>query len=250
MQYLFAKANQSLVTQLAWSKVLLAFDYDGTLAPIVNDRAAAQMRPRTWSLMRELCDLYPCAVISGRSVRDVRARVEGLPLAAVVGNHGLEPGTRLQEYRTLVSQIRPALVESLSRFQGVDVEDKTYSLAIHYRRARAKRVVRAAIRELLAATTWPVRVIPGKLVVNVVPQGAPHKGQAVERLRRSLGVDTVFFVGDDITDEDVFAIDQPGRFFGVRVGRSQSSCAAFFLRNQREMDRLLGQFVAQRRRRA
>jgi trehalose 6-phosphate phosphatase len=93
-------------------------------------------------------------------------------------------------------------------------------------------------------------VIGGKLVVNVLPPGAPHKGVALERERHRLGCDTALFVGDDETDEDVFALDRPGRLVTVRVGRARATQASYCLRGQAEIDRLLGRLIALREERA
>ena len=67
MNRILSAANVDVLAQYAWSRVLLAFDFDGTLAPIVPDRDDARMRPRTRALLEEICRRYPCAVISGRS---------------------------------------------------------------------------------------------------------------------------------------------------------------------------------------
>src|SRR5262245_40698452 len=75
MEYLFARENEHLLTQLAWTRPLLGFDFDGTLAPIVADRHSATMRGTTARLMRRLCELYPCAIVSGRSRVDLNARL-------------------------------------------------------------------------------------------------------------------------------------------------------------------------------
>jgi trehalose 6-phosphate phosphatase len=86
--------------------------------------------------------------------------------------------------------------------------------------------------------------MPGKLVVNLLPDGAPHKGIALEELRAREGADTAVFVGDDVTDEDVFELDRPGKLLGIRVGQSRSSAAPFYIRNQLEVDALLERLVA------
>jgi trehalose 6-phosphate phosphatase len=80
-------------------------------------------------------------------------------------------------------------------------------------------------------------------VVNLVPERAPHKGDALLALRAKEGADTALYVGDDITDEDVFELDQPGRLLSIRVGQSKRSAAAYFLRNQREIDVFLDRLV-------
>jgi trehalose 6-phosphate phosphatase len=250
MRHLLTNEDREVLAQLAWSRVLIAFDFDGTLAPIVANRDDAQMRPQTLALFASMCALYPCAVISGRSKADVCARLGAARVKYVIGNHGLEPGANLHEFAEEVARARRLLEEALVGTAGLDLEDKRYSLALHYRRSRNKRSARAAILTAVAALPVPMRVVPGKLVVNVVPERAPNKGDALVELRNSEGADTALYVGDDLTDEDVFEIDQPGRLLTVRVGESGSSAAAYFLRSQREMDRLLARLVALRQGRA
>lgn len=246
MRYLLSRQNVAVLSQVGWSRVLLAFDFDGTLAPIVSDRASASMRSRTAKLLARTSALYPCAVISGRSKADVAARLGATGVKYVIGNHGLEPSNKLDHFAHETALAAPLLREVLDGFGGIDVEDKRYSLAVHYRRSRRKRDARAAIQKAVACLPHRMRTIHGKLVVNVVPEGAPNKGDALLRLRVQARADTALYVGDDITDEDVFVLDQPGRLLTVRVGASRSSAAAYFLRSQREIDNLLAALLAAR----
>lgn len=246
MKHILAPAQRELLAQLSWSNTLLGFDFDGTLAPIVTDPLRANLRPGTRRLLAELCGLYPCVVISGRSVEDLAPRLAGVPLRALVGNHGLEPWKATEEMRRRVASWRRRLGPRLLGLQGVELEDKTYSLAIHLRRARAKKAARAAILEALG-TLGPARLVGGKQVINVLPPGAPHKGLALERERERWGCDTAFFLGDDETDEDVFAMGTPGRLFCVRVGAVRGSHAAYCLKSQLEIDGLLDRLIALRK---
>lgn len=239
MNRILATANVELLAQLAWSRVLLAFDFDGTLAPIVANRDKARMRARTRALLERVCHRYPCVVISGRGRQDVKRRLSGLPLRHVVGNHGLEPGEHLANFALEIAEIRPRLAAALASCAGVDIEDKRFSLAIHYRRSRRKKDARRMIHEAVAKLTLPMRASDGKLVVNVVPERAPHKGDALMQLRALEGTDTAIYVGDDDTDEDVFELDQPGRLLSIRVSRSASTAARYYLRDQREVDPFL-----------
>jgi trehalose 6-phosphate phosphatase len=246
MKDILLRDSREVLAQLAWARVLLAFDFDGTLAPIVDDHGGAVMRTETERLLGVLCDLYPCAVISGRSHADVSRRLGNAWVKYVVGNHGLEPGPKLDEFARDTQRAREQLERALSRCQGVEVEDKQFSLAIHYRSARQKRQTRQAISSAVAALDVPMRSIAGKLVVNIVPARAPNKGDALLELRKAEGADIALFVGDDVTDEDVFALDQPGRLLTVRVGEASSSAARYFVRAQRDIDRLLTRLVALR----
>lgn len=246
MRPLLARENTELLAQLAFCRVLLAFDYDGTLAPIVPRPERARMRPHTAELLARLCALYPCAVISGRSRRDLARRLVPARVTYVLGNQGLELSARPDEFARQVSAAVVRLQRALAGVQGVELEDKALSVAIHYRRSRRKREARAAIARAAANLPQPMRMIAGKLVVNLVPADAPNKGDALEALRARAAADTALYVGDDVSDEDVFSLDQPGRLLSVRVGYSQRSAAAYYLRNQIEIDRLLSALIALR----
>ncbi len=246
MMDLLSRDCTEVLAQMAGARVLLGFDFDGTLAPIVDERDAAQMRTPTAALFATVCGLYPCVVISGRSRRDVRSRLAGAAVRSVVGNHGVEPGAGLGDFAHEIARVKGLLQLALADCQGVDIEDKRYSLAVHYRKARQKRAVRAAIHQAVEALPLPMRSVAGKLVINVLPARAPNKGDALLRLRTSYGADTALYVGDDVTDEDVFRLDQPGRLLTVRIGQSRTSAATCFVRAQADIDRLLSRLVSLR----
>lgn len=247
MRELLARVNAGVLEQLAWSHALLAFDFDGTLAPIVSDRDRAAMRARTTRLFEAVCALYPVAVISGRSVRDVGARLGGARVRHVVGNHGMEPSEHLARYEAQTSRASALLAEALGSVQGVDIEDKRLSVALHYRASRKKRLARAAILAAVSGLPVALRVVPGKMVINAVPADAPDKGDALLRLRGVEGADTALYIGDDVTDEDVFVLDQPGRLLSVRVGRAKHTAAPWFIRDQKAIDLLLSRLASLRR---
>ena len=238
MKHILARANLDVLRQFACSRVLLAFDFDGTLAPIVSDPALAAMRATTRALFEAVARQYPCVVISGRSRDDVRSRVAGVAAIEVIGNHGIEPWQSSERRLRAVRRWQPLLAHRLADLPGVEIENKVYSVAVHYRRSREKKKARAAIGQA-AAALGAVRVIRGKQVVNLLPAHAPHKGIALEDARARYKCDTAIYVGDDETDEDVFALDQPGRLLSIRVGRKQRSLASYYLRSQAEVDRLL-----------
>ncbi len=245
MRDFLAAEQRSLIEQIGWARSLLVFDYDGTLAPIVDDRNAADMRPETARLLAEVASRYPCAVVSGRSRDDARLWLDGVALRAVVGNHGLEPWENPAPFEHAVARWVPRLAERLAREPGVVVEDKRFSVAIHDRAAPSPERAEAAIRRALTGIQG-ARVIGGKMVLNLVPEGAPHKGLAVLRLRQQHGCDTAFYIGDDETDEDVFRAAEPGRLLGVRVGESRDSRASYFIESQERIDDLLRAFLVAR----
>ena len=245
MTYLFSAANRDLLEMFAWSNVLLAFDYDGTLAPLVSPSKRSVMRPSTRRLLKRTSTLYPCVAISGRAPADALASLRGVENCRLVGNHGSGPHWGGQTLRRRVQQWLPALTARLSRFRGVMVEDNGLSLAVHYRRARERSAARRAILSA-ARSLDDVRIIGGRLVVSLLVPNAPHKGLALERECSHFACDTVIYVGDDDTDEDVFQLDRPGRLLSIRVGRKRTSAAPYYIRNQIEIDKLLQALIALR----
>jgi trehalose 6-phosphate phosphatase len=184
MKSILGRDSVGVLSQLGWSRVLLAFDFDGTLAPIVAERGSARMRPRTRSLLRTLCRSYPCAVISGRSHEDVSARLEGAAVKYVVGNHGLEPGAGLAGFEREILRAKSLLSATLADRQGVRHRGQAvlarHSLPEGQAQGPHARGDREGRRGALPA---PMRLIPGKLVVNVIPAKAPNKGDALLQLR-------------------------------------------------------------------
>jgi trehalose 6-phosphate phosphatase len=194
------------------------------------------MRASTRALLAAVAERHPCVVISGRRRADVARRVQGLGVVEVVGNHGIEPWLAGRRIRREVQRWRPVLEQRLGGLAGVRIEDKGYSVAVHYRLAGAR--ARAAIRAATAAI-GPVRVVAGKQVLNLLPDGSPNKGAAFEQALARFECRAGVYIGDDATDEDVFAIGQPSRFLMIRVGRMRDSLAPYFIRSQAEIDDLL-----------
>jgi trehalose 6-phosphate phosphatase len=245
MLHILAKRHIHRLAEFAASNVLLAFDYDGTLAPIVSNPALARMRPRTRRLLSGIARRYPCVVISGRARADVVRRVGSIPVWHVTGNHGLEPWGQKDGYTTRVRKWVRHLEQSLAGHPGVVVEDKTYSVTVHYRNARHKARALAGITRAIGALR-DVRAVDGKDAISLVPRGSANKGTALDRSRRLLVCDTAIFLGDDETDEDAFRAGTPDRLLGIRVCPDPRSRASYYVRNQEEVDQLLEALIALR----
>lgn len=235
MRYLLSKTSLPLVKRLAEERTLCAFDFDGTLAPIVDHPNLARMRGPTRRLLKRLASLYPCIVVSGRSREDVRGKLRGIPLAGVFGNHGAEAGGGNHEDRR-IEHWKAALQAELGNLPGVWVEDKGSSLAVHYRQSRRPAQSRRRIAEAVAKLN-EARTFGGKKVINLVANGAPTKGDAVAAERDRLHCNWVVYVGDDENDEDAFAMK--GNLVAVRIGRKKNTHAGYYLRSQAEIDELL-----------
>ena len=246
MKNILSREQAATLLAFARQRLLLAFDFDGTLAPIVRDPEAAAMRARTAKLLAQVARRYPCVVISGRSRADVMKKVAAIPLRAVFGNHGMEPSPTMHAWRRQTAGWQTQLAAALPPIAGMVIENKGVSLAVHYRRARG----RAAVRRLVLAVVAELRgtrVVEGKMVVNILPTGAPNKGTALITLRKRLRCQSAIYVGDDDNDEDVFALAQQEPLLGIRVGRSRRSQAAYFVPSQTDIDRLLVKLVEARK---
>lgn len=225
---------------------LLAFDFDGTLAPIVAVPERAKAPVAVSRRLATLASLRPVAIITGRRVGDVRPRL-GFDPQFVIGNHGAEweDETDAAASAATLAAARELFTGDLAalRALGVRVEDKGLSFALHYRGAREPARALARIRALVAALPAGLETFDGKCVVNVVPGGAPDKGVALLRLVERTGAGSAAFVGDDINDEAVFAIAPPD-WFTVRVGLDAAGSAAhWFIDTQAQLPLLLQDMI-------
>jgi trehalose 6-phosphate phosphatase len=247
MKNILAEESSRVIDTIAHERLPLVFDFDGTLAPLVDDPESARMHESTRTLLRLVSLLHPCAVISGRSRADVTHRLDGIPLVAIIGNHGAEAGHGPVDRsdRALVTKWCEQARRALSGVEGVEVEDKRLSLAIHYRRAAspdlAERAITAAAKALTGA-----RLFRGHAVVNVVPPHLHDKGVALAGVLSRIGRDRAMYVGDDTTDEDAFR--SKAVQVGVRVGPSPGSAAAYYVPLQADVDDLLRALIRARRR--
>ncbi len=234
---------------LVGRRLLCAFDFDGTLAPIVADPAAAQLPPGIRQQLLTLSMHAPLAVITGRSIADVRTRL-GFEPDYIVGNHGLEgvpgDGGASEEYRRLCAvwarTLNAAFEQNPEYATGIAMENKGCSLSVHYRHApdtyRTETWVRTLVRQLMPMP----HLIGGKFVFNLLPQGAGDKGRALEQLLHASGAAAAVYAGDDVTDEDVFRL-QRSAVLGVAVGRALETGAEYFVPQQQDISTFLEQLI-------
>ena len=246
MDNLFTPAMEDKLRGFLQPGTLLAFDFDGTLAPIVPKPDKAALGKSTHKLLAQLCDLAPVAVLSGRSAKDVASRVP-LPLVACIGNHGME-GVKAhrhlaKEAAQSVKAWKKELAKRLSAEKGAVLEDKKYSLTVHFRASRDRQAAEQRILAACSGLSPEARILPGKCVVNLIIPKHPHKGIALKELMRVAGFERAIFAGDDDTDEDVFRMRDP-RILSIRVGKKRGSLAQAYVESQAEMRRVLKMILA------
>lgn len=225
---LWTDANLALAARLqALPRLLVACDFDGTLAPLTTDPVQAAALPEAVAALRRLHALpgITLALISGRRIDDLATRVP-LPDVVLIGNHGLEmrgvglDGTHGQpeECRPRLERLIAAAHAILGDVPGLRVEDKHLTVSVHYRQAAPAHHGRIAA-ELARLTTAEKGVVlhQGKMVWEWKPDSPWHKGTALFLLRRRLNIpqEATLFFGDDATDEDAFRALKAGHTFFV-----------------------------------
>jgi trehalose 6-phosphate phosphatase len=244
--------RDALERALGSRQLQLFLDYDGTLSPIVSRPEDAVLAPAMRDAIRRVAGRYPTAVVSGRQLADVRERV-GLPELYYSGNHGFEiagPGIDWQfgsEYLDDMARLCRRLKAELPQVEGLFIEDKGYSLSIHYRLVSDDAVPGLEQALTAALTDFPrLKLRYGKRVFEVRPDVEWHKGKAVRHLMQTLDVANALpiFIGDDVTDEDAF-VELGDAGLGILVSESaRPTAAGFRLNDTDEVRALLGYLAA------
>ncbi len=213
---------------LARARVLLVVcDYDGTLAPVVDDPSRAWPDAAAMEALVGLGRLpgtHAC-IVSGRAMGAL-LRLAGAPAGVtLIGGHGAEadgvPPLIAPEQRQRLDELVARFRSIAQAYPGSRVEDKPVSAVFHYRQVDPAQWKAAADEASRLADEFPdLRKVTGKCVVEFLGADV-HKGGAIAALTERFGADRVLFVGDDLTDEDGFAALRPDDV-GVKVGRGRS----------------------------
>jgi trehalose 6-phosphate phosphatase len=228
-------AIEELVTT---DRLLVALDFDGTLAALADDPMAARMTDDSRAAVAALLDVPETTVafVSGRSLSDLRIIGEHDDSSRVLlaGSHGAEfwiPGEGFIEPaddtgdRELRDTLRSHAEGAVAPFDGVWIEPKTFGFGVHTRLASPgdADAARASVDELVSREAPHWRRRTGH---NIVEYAFRHEGKdsAVAELRRRIGASAVLFAGDDVTDEDALRSLGPGDV-GVRVGDGDTAAS-------------------------
>jgi trehalose-phosphatase len=234
-------------------------DVDGTLAPIAPRPEQAAVPTETRRVVAAL-SVHPdirVVLVSGRAAADAR-RIVGVANVWVIGNHGFEVVSpdggeleqpELEPWRSAIARAARRIAPQVAPVPGVILEDKGWTLSVHYRLADPKVVPRLVESVERAAAPLGLRVSPGKMVVEVRPDVRVDKGTAVLRLAAELGAlsrrdggapgddeygaanrasGSAVFIGDDRTDEDAFRAlrSRSARVVTVRVTHGEDIATA------------------------
>jgi trehalose 6-phosphate phosphatase len=231
-------------------------DYDGTLTPIVDDPAHAQLPAATRATIELLAARTPLAIMSGRDLEDVRdlVAIEGIWYA---GSHGFDifdpAGRRIERAREYLPSLAAAeaeLRDALAHVDGARVERKRFAIAIHDRGASEASQQRISDTVGSTAARHPrLRVTGGKRIHELRPDLDWDKGKALLWLIDELDLThdecLPLYIGDDETDEDAFmALEDLGLGFVVRgEDDARPTWADYALADPREVRLLLETMV-------
>ena len=231
--------------------LLVALDFDGVLAPIVQDPSSSRPLPGSAAAVRALADLpgTTVAMLSGRALGDLR-EVSGFgPPVRLVGSHG---GEFDDGELVLTDAQRAAKDDLVTAVEGVvdgepDVrlEGKPAGIVVHVRGAdpdvgeRVLDAVRGGPAQLPG-----VEATEGKAVLEMAVLQV-SKGSAIDTLREQLGADAALFVGDDVTDETAFARLGRGDV-GIKVGDGETA-AEYRVGTSEDVTAVLEKLLAVRR---
>ncbi len=227
-------------------KLFLFLDYDGTLTPIVESPDKAVISGSMRSLIIGLKKYIPVAVISGRSLDDIKKMV-GIEDIIYAGNHGAEVW---DGEKTIIGHLSPVsdyllkefidkMKTALSDIQGIFIEDKGITASIHFRKVNVKHLSRLfdLFYKIAGDYKDDFRIVAGKKVLEIRPVDVWDKGDAVKWITEEMGAGmTPVYIGDDVTDEDAFCA-LIGKGISISIGVSPES--DYYLKNQGEVNTFL-----------
>jgi trehalose 6-phosphate phosphatase len=229
-------AAPSLVPKLPECALLL--DVDGTLLDLAPTPREVWVPHSLRVAVTRLSEQTGGAVafVSGRSVADLDLLFSPLQLPAV-GGHGAEfrhvPGAqpKIRRRLPLDATVKRTFAQVAEIGPGVLIEDKGYSIALHYRLApELEGAVKTAVAKIRAENpSWPIETLPGKFVLEIKPVGFTKATGVRELMRHPPFRDRQpIFIGDDVTDESVFGMI--GEFHGLAfsVGRKVAGVDGHF----------------------
>ena len=240
-------------------KNILFLDYDGTLTPIVERPELAVLSSEMKDILEKLSHKYTVAIVSGRLREDVQKLV-GIEGIFYAGSHGFDikgPSFSLiqkdaESIIPLISKVTENINNAFGKIEGVIIEDKKFSVAVHYRLLKDDKyldVIRSYLDNIIKNNS-SLRIMEGKKVFEIMPRIDWNKGKAVRWIMEALGFNfneaNVIYIGDDTTDEDAFRIVR-ARGTGILVSdKPRKSTADFRISSPFEVKKLFDYLLSQK----
>ena len=251
MGYLLNKPINKILD--GYPRYFIFLDFDGTLSPIARTPDSAVLPGSTKKIINELSrsSKVKLAVISGRKLSDIKT-VVGINKIIYAGNHGMEiEGKGIKRivkvpkwFTAEKRKIRTDIRSKMHGIKGILIEDKGYTLALHYR--LTKRTERDKIKKYFNRVAAPflvngrIKIRKGKMLYEVRPNIKWDKGKAVKWLMKGSSMKNTLpiYIGDDETDKDAFKALK-NRGITIFVGSRMKYGAKYYLRNTKDVRRFL-----------
>lgn len=227
-------------------QTLFAFDFDGTLSPIVRNHEKAIVDESVAEFLVALNKQSKVLILTGRDVGDVKKRLPE-DIDAIIGNHGVEGNLAVTDEARKVAEDMCIGWESALRRMLADkkffIENKKYSIAIHSRRMFFKNAHCKDLLPMLAALEPQPVLTLGKALINITTPSLPNKYDALHFFMQQGKYRKAIFVGDDKNDECIFQ-SKNHNVLSVKVGRWNGLSAPWHLSSQGEMAQFLKEIMA------
>ncbi len=237
--------NGSLITELnvlaKSPRLLLMLDFDGTISPIVPTPEEAEIDKEIEMILIELEKLPSTDIwiVSGRSLDDLKNRV---PFKNLIGSHGMEcPFSEGKIDCGNLPEVKKNIECLLKNYNGIHIEEKAYSVSVHYRNADAED--EESIRNIVRKNSGGFATIEGKKVIELRAKGR-DKGNVCRMLLDHTMCESSIYIGDDTTDEDAFRALKE-KSVTIKIGDGKTD-ARFRLKNIDDLKLILKKLLEDR----
>lgn len=240
------------------SRIILFLDYDGTLVPFMENPSSAVLSEHMEMLLSDVNNSkIGCVfIVTGRAYSSINKifRIKGI---TIVSNHGFQINSDkdlwvhpdLKRFIPSLSKIKVQLTNKLKQFPSTFVENKKFTLTVHFRYEEIKLIplVKKIVLEIMKDYQSDFHTTSGKKILEVRPNIKWDKGEAVLKILSGLRIKkyetSIVYIGDDLTDEDAFEALK-NNAITIVVGREHNSKADYFLRNISEVHKLISSIHA------
>ncbi len=243
MEYFYQ--NEKNLLLLKNKKLLLMFDFDGTLTPLTPRPEDTKLNQNTRNLLKKIAEKYITYIVSGRDIKFLQKTIK-LKNINYIGSHGLEmPKSDLvvipPKWNDFLKDLTIKLNDRIKKINGSFIEIKTHSICLHYREVKeADLIYIKQLKKELKTTIFEnekLKIKNGILAFEILPPLNWHKGKAVKWLLTKYPQYYPIYIGDDKTDEFAFKMLKE-KGLTIVIGKKKSM-ANYYFNEQTEIIKFL-----------
>lgn len=227
--------------------LIIFLDFDGTLAPIVENPPDAKILPCIKDTIEILTSKFQIYIISGRSRLDVKEKV-GISNCKFVGAHGFDMSEIhsqeivSQDVLNMIQDVFEQFKKEFGSIEGVILENHHFTLTIHYRKVKDISIHEHLFEKVkkIMINYHNLKITFGKMVIEIRPKIDWNKGKAVEKILQEQSNKFSIYLGDDITDEDAFKyLKDSNKGIGILIGDKKETNAFYSLQDPHHVSKFL-----------